>query len=207
MNITLRPAVPENSFLAGELILATWGELGEVIYGLDDRDRAAEALGQLFSYPNNRFSYSKAIMAEVEGQTAGMLLSFPSNELGRLEQAHLFQLFAIYPLVEALHVAWRLLPMLPCSEAEKDEYYIAHVAVFPKYQGNGIGRNLMAVAEERCRQGGLEKCSLCVDFGHETARQLYLKLGYQVVESITNPPHIVRRLKWEGYERMVKKIQ
>jgi len=185
----------------------TWGELGEVIYGLDDRDRAAKALGQLFTYPNNRFSYSKAIIAEVEGQTAGMLLSFPSNELERLERTHLYQLLAIYPLVDVLRVAWRFLPMLPCTEAEKDEYYIAHVAVFPQYQGHGIGRNLMAVAEEQCRQAGLEKCSLCVDFGHETARQLYLKLGYLIVESITNPPHIVRRLKWEGYERMVKKIQ
>jgi ribosomal protein S18 acetylase RimI-like enzyme len=114
---------------------------------------------------------------------------------------------AIYPLGDLLRVAWRLLPMLPGTEAEKDEYYIAHVAVFPEYQENGIGRILMKLAEDRCRQAGLEKCSLCVDFGHETARELYRKLGYQVVESVANPPHIVRRLKWDGYERMVKTMQ
>jgi len=79
MNITLHPAVPENSPFAVELILATMGKPGEIIFGLGDRNRAVRALDRLFTYPNNRFSYSKTVIAEVEGQVAGMLLSFPGR--------------------------------------------------------------------------------------------------------------------------------
>jgi GNAT superfamily N-acetyltransferase len=207
MNIFVRPATPEDSPLAGELILATMGEFGKVIYGLDDRNRAVQALGQMFTFSDNRFSYKKTVIAEVEGQPAGMLLAFPGRELSQLERSLLREMPAIYPLKDLLRLAWRYLPMLPGTEAEKDEYYIAHVAVLPQYQGLGIARNLMALAEKQCHQAGLEKCSLCVDFGHDTARQLYLKLGYQIVKSIIHPPLIVWWLKWGGYERMVKVIQ
>jgi ribosomal protein S18 acetylase RimI-like enzyme len=206
MTLAVRPATPNDAPAAGEFILDTMGELGTVIFGLDDRQRAVSSLSSLFSVPDNRFSYQQAFIAEEDGQTLGMLLAYPGVILARLERPLLRQLLRLYSLPELLRLAWRALPLFDGIEADKDEYYIAHVAVVPQARGRGIGSQLMRLAEDQCRRAGLQKCSLCVDYGHEAARTLYLKIGYQIVETHTNPPHIVRRLKWGGYERMVKKI-
>jgi hypothetical protein len=73
----------------------------------------------LFSYPDVRFSFGKAVIAEVEGQVAGMLLSFPGREIRRLERS----LFPRFPpsTPSATCCTWpgAALPMLPGKEGRK----------------------------------------------------------------------------------------
>jgi ribosomal protein S18 acetylase RimI-like enzyme len=66
-------------------------------------------------------------------------------------------------------------------EAEDDEFYVSNVAVLPAFQGHGVGKALMEYADKLARTVGLLKCSLIVTYGHEPARRLYEKIGYEIV--------------------------
>lgn len=58
--------------------------------------------------------------------------------------------------------------------------YVRSVAVAPEARGKGLGTRLMAFAEERY-QGQARHIFLCVSSFNPRARQLYERLGYQVV--------------------------
>lgn len=49
----------------------------------------------------------------------------------------------------------------------------------PEMRSKGIGRKLIARAEEICRKKGFEKVGLAVDTSNVRARELYEKLGYE----------------------------
>jgi len=114
-------------------------------------------------------------------------------------------LLKILGVGEVLCLFFRLLPLAGGREAEKDEYYISDLAVFPQFQGQGIGTRLLAFAEEQAAKHGLQKCSLIVAQHNDAARQLYLRLGYRIVETVTYS-HLQQRCGERGYQRMRKMI-
>jgi ribosomal protein S18 acetylase RimI-like enzyme len=89
-------------------------------------------------------------------------------------------------------------------ETYRDEYYLANMAVFPDFQGRGIGSGLLAHAESKARDAGLKKCSLIVDTENPSARRLYERFGYQVVFTKTYPGPAEEA--HAGYHRMVKEL-
>jgi ribosomal protein S18 acetylase RimI-like enzyme len=109
----------------------------------------------------------------------------------------------ILGLGEVLHLLVRLLPLAGGREAERDEYYVSDLAVLPQFQGQGIGTRLLAFAEEQAARHGLGNCSLIVALHNEAARQLYLRLGYRIVETVTYS-RLQQRCGERGYQRMMK---
>ena len=55
---------------------------------------------------------------------------------------------------------------------------IHDLAVLPKWRGRGIGRALLAAAEDRALQQGCCKLTLEVQEGNERARALYKRFGF-----------------------------
>ncbi|QKG83425.1 GNAT family N-acetyltransferase [Kroppenstedtia pulmonis] len=62
---------------------------------------------------------------------------------------------------------------------EKDAGYFYCLAVHPDYQGQGIGRRLTALLEERLRNKGVRKVEVMVDPGTEKLFPFYDHLGYK----------------------------
>ena len=63
----------------------------------------------------------------------------------------------------------------------------------------------MEYAETLARKSGLHKCSLIVTYGHQPARRLYEKLGYQTVRKYDIlHPQIAEGSG--GFHRMVKQL-
>jgi len=58
------------------------------------------------------------------------------------------------------------------------EAWIGGLGVVPDHRGMGIGRALMARAEEECRREGVEEVSLEVIIGNDQAHRLYERMGY-----------------------------
>ncbi|OGS42655.1 MAG: hypothetical protein A3K67_05460 [Euryarchaeota archaeon RBG_16_62_10] len=58
------------------------------------------------------------------------------------------------------------------------EGWIGGVGVVPERRGEGIGRELMAAAEELCQRKGVRTITLEVIEGNTKAKELYDKLGY-----------------------------
>lgn len=62
-----------------------------------------------------------------------------------------------------------------------DQSELGNVAVRADERGRGVGRRLVEAALERARGRGAEECYLEVRESNQTARQLYQKLGFEVV--------------------------
>lgn len=61
---------------------------------------------------------------------------------------------------------------------EPQTLFIYSVAVHPQFQSQGLGRRLMAFAEERARQAGLKRIRLYTNEHMVENIALYSKLGY-----------------------------
>ena len=202
----IRPAQPEDAPQAAELILASTGRFGEILFGRGDRARAATAVAGFFGYPHNRFSYRLTYLAEIDGQVAGLLLAFPGSQIERLTMALRTQM---RPVLGAWGALWMVLYSVPLFfgiETTADEYYVAHLAVSASFRRQGIGQRLLELAEQQASSAGLARCSLLVAMDNEPARRLYQRQGYAVVKVMKTP-----WLQWAGYgpgdERRVKLLE
>ncbi len=64
---------------------------------------------------------------------------------------------------------------------QKDDWYVARIAVVPDARGKGIGRYLMVQALEEGRRRGCSRCVLSVDPENNAAMQLYHRYGFEVI--------------------------
>ena len=144
-----------------------------------------------YEQEDSNFSYRNCQVVEIEGMVVGMLVAF---SMYRAEDD------------ESLSGQEQDPVLLPYSKLEEyDSYYVCGVALFPEYQGRGIGKHLMALAEQQCRRAGLSKLSLIV-FGQNTgAKRLYDSLGYTVVAAEAVVPHELIHYTGEAY-LMVKPL-
>ena len=62
--------------------------------------------------------------------------------------------------------------------------WIYYVAAAPEQQGTGLGRRIMAAAENWLRDRGVWKVQLLVREGNERARQFYERLGYHDTRTV-----------------------
>ncbi len=108
------------------------------------------------------FSYRSTSIVECDGHIAGMLVAFPMT----IDEDYVEQdpILAPYSRLE-----------------EADSLYICAMAVFPEYQGQGIGKQLLKLAETKARDHGLKKLSLIVFEQNLGAKRLYDQSGFVVV--------------------------
>ena len=201
--ITIRPAGLCDRDLVARLIYLTMGIEADWLFGQEKGKSTLQVLASLFLRRGTRVSFNLAYLAERAGQVAGLLLAYPGRLLFRLNWMTGWHFSRIYGLAAIIRLARMQSVYGDLKETESDEFYISNLAVFPEFQGQGIGMNLMAYAEEMTRASGLQKCSLIVAFGHENACHLYEHLGYKIVRSyLREHPKVAEGSG--GYHRMVK---
>jgi GNAT superfamily N-acetyltransferase len=61
--------------------------------------------------------------------------------------------------------------------------WVYYVAADPEYQGTGLGKGIMAAAENWLRERGVWKVQLLIRAGNECVRQFYEHLGYSDTRS------------------------
>lgn len=64
------------------------------------------------------------------------------------------------------------------TEARDGHYWIENIAVLPEWQGKGLGKRLLAHAEELARAAGLSEIRLLTNGKMVANRQLYVAVGY-----------------------------
>jgi len=118
------------------------------------------------------FSYKNCTVVEKENKVIGMLVAFPMFVEKNPDDSE------VDPV------------LLPYSKLECDNsYYICGMAVFPEHRGNGIGTQLLALAEEHAREKGFAKSSLIVFEQNSGAKRLYERSGYYEVAREPVVPH------------------
>ncbi|TNE78187.1 MAG: GNAT family N-acetyltransferase [Gammaproteobacteria bacterium] len=115
------------------------------------------------------FSYKNCIIVEKDKNVIGMLVAFPMLSDGEISED----------------------PVLaPYSALEADNsFYICGVALKPEYRGQGIGTELMRLAEQQAKIRKFNLLSLVVFEENQEALKLYRRLGYEEVKREKIVPH------------------
>ena len=160
--------IAELALIAGEGIPAYfWQDSRQA--GQDIEDVGAEKLKS----ENENFSYRNALIATIEEKIAGMMLAYKlEDEEEDLDALPEF----IRPLIE-------LEQLVPAT------FYINMLATFPKYRNMSIGTTLMQRVDAQALKKGCSTTSIQVFDENEGALRLYLRLGYQIIDSRKVIPH------------------
>ena len=115
------------------------------------------------------FSYRHATLAEIGGDIVAGLIIYPLDDpydLSNLDEmpAH------IHPLL-------RLEALVPGS------WYVNVLATFREFRGQGIGRALLEIAEERAQAANANTMNIIVGSWNEGAGRLYQRAGYNTIAS------------------------
>lgn len=113
------------------------------------------------------FSYRHATIAEVDGEIAGGLVGY------RLDDH--YDLGVLDEMPEIVRPLVRLEASAPGS------WYVNVLATFPEFRGNGIGSELLNIAEKKGRDEGAPALSVIVGSWNAGAARLYRRAGYEAL--------------------------
>lgn len=170
MKFSTRPAqVADIPHLAHALMEASGGLVEAVYEGVIPGREAHLIVEHLFSRAESTTSVTNCLVAENARRVLGSVHAFPMDAMGEgppdpLVPEDRYYLFAPF---EHMHA--------------DGSYYIMALAVYPEFQGSGIGQRLMAEAEAVGRAEGFKVMSLNVFAQNTGAVRLYESLGYKEV--------------------------
>ena len=165
---SIRPATPADARALAELIdiageglprylWAKMAEAGETIWDVGER-RAKREEGS--------FSYSNAMIAEVEGKAAAALIGYTLPD-------------------EAVEIGADFPPMfIPLQELENlapGSWYVNVLATYPQFRDQGFGGRLLRTAESLANDGGCGRMSIIIFDQNHGARRLYERHGFREV--------------------------
>ncbi len=172
----MRKGLPGDERDFAELVLVS-APYFPVLFG----KRITTMLECLFQKPRNLFSYEHTCFAELNGETAGMILSYDWRAKER-EDVWTGILFVRQMKLDFLA---KLSVLLKFNTAvggiNEGECYISNVATFERYRGLGVGTALIAYVEEEAKKNGAVKMVLDVEKDNRTAIKFYERLGYKII--------------------------
>ena len=183
--VTIRPARPSDAPVLAALDILAGGGVYEFLY--DDRPGepgAAQLMLQAVLSADTALSWSRVLVAEVDGEPVGAITSQPYDDQppSGLE--------ASVPEDRAAHVA----PIQ--AMGRPGSWFINMLAVGAKASGHGIGHALLeAVAGKACA-AGFSELTLRVFADNAPALGLYRKCGFREVSRVDIPT--LPRLPHEG---------
>jgi uncharacterized protein len=130
--------------------------------------------------PLGRYNYRRALVAEVNGEIAGIAYGFPGEEerTVNLELDKLTQ--------EKYKIKERF---FPDPEVFGEEWYLDSLVVDPKFQNQGIGFALLENLCEVAKKAKKNVIGLNVDDNNPRAKKLYLRAGFSEVNRIKIGSH------------------
>lgn len=125
------------------------------------------------------FSYRNAIVAELDGQVAGCLVTYPiADQIGHSDYSDMPPIFV---------------PIQQLEDMAAGTQYVSVLAVYPEFRSRGVGTRLLDLAED---EGRRRTMSIIVPSANIGALRLYQRFGYRrrakramVKEDWNNPGH------------------
>jgi len=205
MDMTFRPAAPAEAPAGAALLARSMARFGDALLGLGDHQRQLAVLEAFWRGADNRFSHRLAELALLDGEIAGLALTFGGPQSLALNFGVARHILKVYSLRQALRFGWLGLHMAGYTEVKRDEYLLSNLAVFPWAERRGLGRHLLQRSDELARAAGYRRITLTVELGNERARGLYLSHGYRVIERHPTP-QLETKLGTLGTERLIKDL-
>lgn len=172
---TLRPAKKKDCHKLAELeSIASGGVIDYLFHELMPGYSPIEIVEHGLKDKRSPHSYVNAIVAEIDGSVAGMVLAFPSSFHGITDEMRAF-----FPAERLDHLADFY------SARVEESWYVNSIGVFEEHRGSGVGTKLMQAAEETARENGFHTMSLVAFADNTPALALYKSLGYEVVRRVS----------------------
>lgn len=184
--LSFRGAVKKDAKNAADLIHFAIDDIAEKLTGQTKKENIRETLANFFREENNRLSYQNTIVADVLGEVAGIVITYPGEIAHRLDE----------PILKRLRKKRRNELILLDKEADEGDFYIDTVCVEDRFRGYGIGTMLLKEVEKTALQKGYSRLSLNVAKDNPNAKKLYEQIGYQLEKEIIINEHL--------YDYMVK---
>jgi len=190
MELAVRAATPADP--AAELLYLSAKPYYDAYAGGEERARALLEL--VYARPGHAASFEVCSVAELDGEVAGVLATFPVSE-GDLRARRFVSLTAprVPPwrwphLMRHLRAAGLVSPRPPMRTL-----YVDALAVAPGFRRRGVARHLLERAESEARAAGLDGVSLDTGLRNDAARALYTAAGYREREVRRAPSEAVAR--------------
>ena len=169
---TIRNARPSDARFLAQCILAGL-HLADFNSRLDDNiSGMLDKLTECESREDTLCTYSHTRIAEVDGQPAGALLSYPGalykDLRARTLKAYLPDIYAQFANDD--------------PETDPGEYYLDSLAVHPDFRKQGIGRALMEDAIRMGLNQGFDKIALIVDTNYPHLVRIYESMGFVIAD-------------------------
>ncbi|WP_028796277.1 GNAT family N-acetyltransferase [Thalassobaculum salexigens] len=189
-DLTIRPARPTDAPVLAALDILAGGGVYEFIY--DDRPGepgAAQLMLHAVLAADTALSWSRALIAELDGEPVGAITSQPYDDQppSGLETS--------VPEDRAAHVA----PIQ--AMGRPGSWFINMLAVGAGASGHGVGRALIETVADKARAAGFSELTLRVFADNAPALGLYRKCGFREVDAVDIPP--LPRLPHEGGVRLL----
>ena len=72
------------------------------------------------------------------------------------------------------------------SSFDRESAYVYGVSTVPKFQKNGYAKILLQFVMKTLKEMGIKKIELTVDMDNFTAKRIYEKLGFEIVDNLDN---------------------
>lgn len=137
-----------------------------------------DTLTAICAQPDTQYSYTNTLVAEVEGEIAGIMITV-DGAIYRMQRENMFpQLKDLFNI--AFGQGWGNME----DEAQAGELYVDSIAVFPAYRHRGIGTTLLSHAQQRAKELNIPQVTLAVE-PTNSAKLLYQELGFSYNRIIT----------------------
>jgi ribosomal protein S18 acetylase RimI-like enzyme len=176
----IRPARRTDARQIAELVVISSDGIANIEWEQQAREESCDPLDigeRICQIPQHGYSYKSTTIVELNGVTAGMLLSFPMPDSSPRNPANRPDIsdenvFAPYIYLE-----------------EPNSWYICGVAFYPEHRGQGLGTKLMDLANKQAKANRNNKLSLLAFEENTGSVRLYERLGYEVVDRAPIIPH------------------
>lgn len=176
--VNVRPARPDDP--AAGLVFDAASSAYSAIAG--SADRAREALSILWSERGHSASFEHALVAEVEGRLAGVLIGFPEQDRYPLHRSLLLRGLRYVPLRRWPRVALALVHLvLATPRPPREAYYVATITVAWHARRRGVASTLGFYAELAAAAHGFELIVAHTGSSHLPARSALERYGLRPV--------------------------
>lgn len=185
-NVKFRPAIKRDAKVAAELIHIAIDDIAEQLTGETIKDDIRQTLAQFFQEENNRLSFQNTIVADIQGEVAGIMITYSGEAAPQLDEN----------ILTRLRKKTNNQEIFLDKEADAGDFYIDTICVHAKFQGYGIGTALLKEAEKLALKKGYHRISLNVAMDNPAAKKLYKNMDFKEDKVIPINGH--------PYEYMVK---
>ncbi|MEH7276644.1 GNAT family N-acetyltransferase [Neobacillus vireti] len=168
-DLRFRAALKKDAEKAAELIHIAIADIAEKLTGQTKNENIRETLAHFFREENNRLSYKNTIVADILGEAAGIVITYPGEAASRLDE----------PILKRLRKKRQNEEIFLDKEADEGDFYVDTLCVADRFRGNGIGSKLLKEAEKTALQKGYSRLSLNVAQDNPHAKKVYERIGYR----------------------------